>query len=59
MIQKKTDLSINMWVNSNGKKILEIIEKIQNTNLSEDAIDILNIALLTNSYFTPKIYMHR
>ena len=24
------DLSIDMWINSNGSKILEIIEKIQN-----------------------------
>ena len=45
------DLSIDMWINSNGKKILEIIDKIQKKNLSSDAIDILNIALLTNSYF--------
>ena len=45
------DLSIDMWINSNGKKVLEIMEKIQKKNLSSDAIDILNIALLTNSYF--------
>ena len=48
------DLSIDMWVNSNGKKILEIINKVQNKNLSNDASDILNIALLTNSYFPEK-----
>ena len=48
------DLSIDMWVNSNGKKILEIINKIQNKNLSNDASDILNITLLTNSYFPEK-----
>ena len=45
------DLSIDMWKNSNGTKIIEIFEKIQNINLSEDAIEILNLTLLTNSYF--------
>ena len=44
------DLSINMWKNSNGKKILEIVDKINKINLSQDAINILNIAYLTNSY---------
>ena len=45
------DLSIDMWTNSNGLKIKEIMNKIQKMNLSKDAIDILNITLLTNSYF--------
>jgi len=44
-------LSIDMWRNSNGTKIIEIFEKIQNINLSEDAVEILNLTLLTNSYF--------
>ena len=48
------DLSIDMWVNSNGINILEIINKIQGISLSEDAIDILNMSLLTNSYFPQK-----
>ena len=45
------DLSIDMWVNSDGSKILEIINKIQKISLSRDANEILNIALLTNSFF--------
>ncbi len=45
------NLSIDMWINSNGLKILEIMNKIQGLDLSEDSSDILNIALLTNSYF--------
>jgi len=49
----ENDLSMEMWVNSNGKMILEIIKKIQKINLSDDATNILNIALLTNSY-SPK-----
>ena len=48
------DLSIDMWVNSNGLKILEIINKINKVNLSKDSVDILNITLLTNSYFPQK-----
>ena len=45
------NLSMDMWKNSNGEKILEITDKILNINLSNDATEILNIALLTNSYF--------
>jgi len=48
------DLSMNMWTHSNGVKILEIIDKINNINLSEDAKEILNVALLTNSYIPTK-----
>ena len=52
------DLSIDMWVNSDGSKILEIINKIQKISLSKDAREILNIALLTNSYF-PEININK
>ena len=45
---------MDMWVNSNGIKILEIIDKIQKLNLSEDASEILNLTLLTNSYIPKK-----
>ena len=48
------DLSMYMWSYSNGVKILEIIDKIQNINLSKDATEILNVVLLTNSYFPKK-----
>ena len=48
------NLSIDMWINSDGTKILEIINKIQKISLSNDAREILNIALLTNSYFPEK-----
>ena len=50
------NLSMDMWKNSNGLRILEIMKKIQNISLSEDASNILNIALLTNSYFPQKTY---
>jgi len=48
------DLSIDMWENSNGPELLKIVEKIQKINLSKDATEILNITLLTNSYFPKK-----
>ena len=48
------DLSIDMWENSNGLELLKVAEKIQKINLSKDATEILNIALLTNSYFPQK-----
>ena len=48
------DLTMDMWTNSNGVKILELVDKIKNINLSEDAKEILNVALLTNSYFPNK-----
>ena len=48
------DLSIEMWVNSDGANILKIIKKVQKINLSDDATAILNLALLTNSYFPHK-----
>ena len=45
----QNDLSINMWEFSDGEKILEIIKKIQKLNLSEDAKEIYNNVILTNS----------
>ena len=48
------DLSIEMWVNSDGANILKIINKVRKINLSDDATAILNLALLTNSYFPQK-----
>ncbi len=44
-------LSINMWLNSNGEEIIKILDRINKKNLSDDAKKILDVALLTNSYF--------
>ena len=44
-------LTIDMWSNSNGVQILDLLNKIQNIKLSNDAKEILKISLLTNSYF--------
>ena len=52
----ENNLSMDMWTNSNGIKILEIINKIQKLDLSKDAAEILNVTLLTNSYMPKKKY---
>ena len=42
-------LKLNMWMQSDGNEIKKIIQKINSTNLSDEAQKILEIALLTNS----------
>jgi hypothetical protein len=43
-----------MWSNSDGDQILNLVKNINKINLSEDASEILNILLLTNSYYPQK-----
>ena len=45
----ENNLSIEMWKESEGEEIKKIFNKIISQNLSKDAIDMLEIALLTNS----------
>ena len=47
----QNNLDIEMWKNSDGDQIKAILKKLNSKKLSEDAQDILQIALLTNSYF--------
>ena len=47
-------LNIGMWNNSDGDQILRLIKNISKMNLSADASEILNILLLTNSYYPQK-----
>ena len=44
-------LSINMWSNTDGSILKKLLKNINNYNLSKDASEILNIALLTNAYY--------
>jgi len=44
-------LDINMWSNSNGDQILNIFKRIDKLELSRDAVEILNILLLTNAHY--------
>ena len=50
----KNGLNINMWINSDGDQILNLFKNINKTQLSKDASEILNILLLTNSYYPSK-----
>ena len=43
-------LSIHMWSNSDGLKLIKLFESIEKINLSNDASEILNISLFTNAY---------
>ena len=50
----ENDLTIDMWKNSDGDRILNLYNKIKKIDLSEDSKEILKVALLTNSYFPSK-----
>ena len=47
-------LDINMWSNSDGDQLKSIFLKLEKINLSKDAKEIMNISVLTNSYFPQK-----
>ena len=51
---EENGLKIDMWSDSNGDEIKLILNKLNKMNLSDDAKEILEIVLLTNTYF-PKI----
>jgi len=51
---QENGLTIDMWSNSDGEQILNLLNKIQSIELSNDAKEILKISLLTNSYFPQK-----
>jgi len=48
------DLDINMWSNSDGDQLKTLISKLNKITLSQDAIEIINISLLTNAYHPKK-----
>ncbi len=47
-------LTINMWSNSNGDQLKNIFGKLNKMDLSNDAINLMNISLLTNAYHPQK-----
>ena len=47
-------LSMDMWSNSDGLILKKLFKNIDNLDLSSDASKILNIALLTNTYYPNK-----
>ena len=50
----ENDITIDMWKNSDGNKILDLYSKIKKIDLSNDSKEILKISLLTNSYIPTK-----
>ena len=51
-------LDINMWSNSNGDQIINIFKRIDKLQLSRDAVEILDILLLTNAHY-PEMNMSK
>ena len=47
---QENNLTIDMWKYSDSDQVKNLIKKIEQINLSDDAIEILNVALLTNAY---------
>tara|TARA_A100001011_G_C14299763_1_gene840208 strand:- start:1252 stop:3024 length:1773 start_codon:yes stop_codon:yes gene_type:complete len=45
------DLKIDLWSNSNGDQLKYLFSNLAKINLSKDASELMNIALLTNSYY--------
>ncbi len=45
----KNNLSIDMWKQTDGQELIKIFDKIFSQKLSNDALDLLEVALLTNS----------
>ena len=56
---EENGLDIDLWINSDGEEIKLILNNINKMSLSKDAQEILEIALLTNSYFPEKKYYRR
>ena len=48
------DLNINMWSNSDGDQLKALFQRLNKMNLSNDAIEIINISLLTNAHLPQK-----
>ena len=47
---QENNLTIDMWKYSDTDQVKNLIKKIEKINLSDDATEILDIALLTNAY---------
>ena len=47
-------LNINMWSNTNGDQLKILFDKLNKMPLSNDAVEIINISLLTNSDYQQK-----
>ncbi len=45
------DLKMSMWSNSNGDQLKYLFSNLSKLDLSKDASELMNIVLLTNSYY--------
>ena len=45
------DLKIDLWSNSNGDQLKYLFSNLAKLDLSKDASELMNIAMLTNSYY--------
>ena len=45
------DLKMDMWSNSNGDQLKSLFSNLNKLNLSRDASELMNIVMLTNSYY--------
>ena len=48
------DLDINMWSNSDGDQLKNILLKLEKLKLSNDAKELMNISMLTNAFSPQK-----
>ena len=48
------DLDINMWSNSDGQQLKNIFSNLNNLDLSNDASEIMEILMLTNTFYPNK-----
>ena len=51
---EQNGLKIDMWSNSDGKDIINLFNRIKKIQLSDDAKEIMDISILTNSYYPSK-----
>tara|TARA_B100001121_G_scaffold299945_1_gene309271 strand:+ start:178 stop:1944 length:1767 start_codon:yes stop_codon:yes gene_type:complete len=50
----ENNLSIDMWKQTDGQELIKIFDKIFSQKLSNDALDLLEVALMTNSNIPTK-----
>ena len=59
----ENDLSLRIWIESDGKIILEHLKRIEKINLSKDSEELLTKILFTNAYgpvknINPKVFLN-
>ena len=47
-------LDINMWINSDGDQLRNLFTKLNKIKLSDDAVELVEITILTNAYYPKK-----